>query len=61
MTLKTWIETFFHHLSPFMILVAFVLFEAEGIPYSMLFSGAVVASLGTLGIDAVSAYRKVGK
>lgn len=58
--MRAWIETFFRHVTPFTVIVAFIVFEAEGIVYSDLFVAAVTASLGALGINAYGVvYTKV--
>ena len=56
--MRDWIETFFRYVTPFTVIVAFIIFEAEGIPYSDLFVAALTASFGTLGINVYGKVRR---
>lgn len=58
MDFREWLETFFRYVTPFAIVVAFIMFEATGTPYSDLFTAALVNALGVLGINAYGKVRR---
>jgi len=56
--MREWLESFFKYLIPFVLVVALIIFEAEGIVYSNFFVSVLTASLGVFGISVYGKVRK---
>ena len=56
--MREWLESFFKYLTPFTLVVALIVFEAQGIAYSNFFVSVLTASLGVFGIAVYGRVRR---
>jgi len=56
--MREWLESLFKYMTPFALVVALIVFEAEGVAYSNFFVSVLTASLGVFGISVYSRVRR---